>query len=688
MTQQLQIIGRYQIKSEIGRGGLSTVYLAFDPNLQRQLVVKTLIRERLETQDSIVRFSREAQVVASLEHPAIVPVYDFGVEKGLTYTVMRYMEGGSLEDRLKEGPIPVNEASRILSRVASALDSAHQKGIIHRNIKPSNILFDAYGEAFLSDFGMANIIDQRLVTDSALVGAPAYIAPEQVEGRRTDTRADIYQLGVVLFEMLTGKLPYDGETPTMVMLAHMREPIPTLQKFNPALAHEYNKVIARSLAKKPEERYSRTFEMSEEFAKISETVGRGVVLEPVVNPFVVGSPVEGNLFVGREEIFRQLEEIWGDDTKQSVDSVVIFGHRRMGKTSILLNMQQRFGDETLITFASMQRAGRINNTGELLSYFALTLFDALEDAGYPGLDEPGQDAFSGNGYQTFNRFLRSVRRTFLEPATENQKNPSFLDRIFGKGKANAKKKPRLSRVILAIDEFELIEDAIADGRVDNVFLEFLRGVIHSERWLILALAGLHTLEEMTADYWNPLFASVTPVRVSFMSRGATANLLAEPAENFPLEFTNATVDRLFGLVQGQPYLTQLIAHSLVRNYNQKVFEEGESRSTRFEPMDIDEIVNSPEFYEQGSYYFSGVWGQAERSAPPGQLEILKSIARSKSPVRIENLVTTTKLDNMTVEACLTTLKKHDVITIIFEDTYTFAVPLMRNWIQRNKLASE
>jgi serine/threonine protein kinase len=677
-------IGRYQIRSEIGRGGASTVYLAYDPNLRRELVVKTLHKELLNAPAFRARFEREALFVARLEHPAIVPVYDFGVHEDQPYMAMRHMTGGSLFDRFEGKAVPPEEVRPILFRIASALDSAHERGIVHRNIKPSNILFDAYGESFLSDFGIAHLMEQSWLTGSTLFGAPAYMAPEQVLGKELDGRTDIYQLGVVLFELLTGQLPYSADTPMRVAIMQVQEPIPSLLKFNPALSPEYDKIIARAMAKDPEKRFSSTVKMSEVFATIIDTVGRGVFAKPIDNPFVVGSPVEGSLFVGREEIFRQLEEIWGNDAKQSVDSAVLFGHRRMGKTSILHNLQRRFGEDTLIAVFTMQRAGRLKSTGELLSYIALSLFDALEDAGYHGLQEPVPDTFDENGYQTFNRFLRSVHRSFVHPGAIEQKKSSLFSRFFDKVKQPQDKKPDLTRIILAIDEFELIEDAIADGRVDAEILSFLRGVIHSERWLILALAGLHTLEEMTADYWNPLYASVTPVRVSFMSRAATANLLTEPAEDFPLEFTNATIDRLFALVQGQPYLTQLIAHSLVRNYNQKVFEEGAIRTTRFAPEDVDDIVNSPDFYEQGNYYFSGVWGQAEQSEPEGQLALLKSIARSIEPVHVDSLVATTHSSETAVRACLATLSQHDVVKVDNEGRCDFAVPLMRHWIREYK----
>jgi hypothetical protein len=333
----------------------------------------------------------------------------------------------------------------------------------------------------------------------------------------------------------------------------------------------------------------------------------------------------------------------------------------------------------------MQRAGLINSTGDLLSYLALTLYDALEDVGFHDLQQPDPVVFEQTGYQAFNRFLRSVYKTLARQNVLPKKR-SIFERIFpGFSKIEQTKKSNLTRVILAIDEFELIETAITNGRVDAEFLDYLRGVIHSEPWLILILAGLHTLEEMTADYWNPLFASVTPVRVSFLSRADTANLLAKPTVDFPLEFTNAAVDRIYSLVRGQPYLTQLIGHHLVRNYNQKLYEQGELYTNYFTPEDVDHLVALPDFYEQGHYYFEGVWGQAEQSEPEGQLAIVTALARADEPLAVHALTIAAHLNETEVAKSLTTLRQHDVVRAEGDGRYDFAVPLMRRWLREVKL---
>jgi serine/threonine protein kinase len=252
-----QRFGRYEIKAEIGRGGMATVYHAYDPRFEREVAIKVLPREMLHDPQFRTRFEREAKTIAMLEHPAIVPVYDFGEEDGQPYFVMRYMTGGSLSERLKNGPLPLKEAARILEHIAPALDEAHAKGIIHRDLKPGNILFDQYNEPYISDFGIAKFAaSQTNVTGSAIVGTPAYMSPEQAQGEGSvDGRSDIYGLGVILFEMLTGIQPYQGNTPMSVVVKHITEPVPHILDVLPSLPPALETVIEKAMAKDRDQRF-------------------------------------------------------------------------------------------------------------------------------------------------------------------------------------------------------------------------------------------------------------------------------------------------------------------------------------------------------------------------------------------------------------------------------------------------
>ncbi len=258
-------IGRYEIKQEIGRGGMATVFEAHDPLFERTVALKMLPREFMHEAEFRARFTREARTIATLEHPAIVPVYDFGEENGQPYLVMRLMTGGSLSDRLADGPIPIDEAAVILKRLGSALDRAHSMGIIHRDLKPSNVLFDSYGDAFLADFGIVHVSSSTnaLTASGSLVGTPTYMSPEQVYGdKKLDGRSDIYALGVILFQMLTGNTPYDADTPARMMMKHVMDPVPQILSVRPDLPPACNEIINKAMAKERDQRFSTATDLS------------------------------------------------------------------------------------------------------------------------------------------------------------------------------------------------------------------------------------------------------------------------------------------------------------------------------------------------------------------------------------------------------------------------------------------
>jgi serine/threonine protein kinase len=267
-----QKFGRYEIKSELGRGGMATVFHAYDPSFERDVAIKVLPAAFLHDPQFRTRFEREAKMIASLEHPAIVPVYDFGEEDGQPYIVMRYMSGGSLADQLKQGAMPLDETARIISRLAPALDAAHARSIVHRDLKPGNVLFDQYGNAFLSDFGIARLSQEggATLTGSAIVGTPAYMSPEQVQGDKAiDGRSDIYAVGVLVYQMLTGQMPYQADTPAKVMLMHLLEPVPQITAARQDVPEGCEQLIQRAMAKDPNDRYATTNELATALENLS-----------------------------------------------------------------------------------------------------------------------------------------------------------------------------------------------------------------------------------------------------------------------------------------------------------------------------------------------------------------------------------------------------------------------------------
>ena len=262
-------IGRYEVEKELMQGGMGVIFLARDPYIQRHVVVKVLMYKH--TLDEVYRefFQQEAELIAALEHPCIVPIYDFGWHGQQPYIVMRYMAGGSLEDKMKKEAIKPAEIGHIITRIAEALDAAHAKKIIHRDVKPSNFLYDATGEIFLSDFGIAK---SKPFTDNEgdwLVGTPAYMCPELVLGHSTDGRADVYSLGIVLYRLLTGQLPFQADSTTSLINAHVDLPVPDLRLIKGNLPAAWQEVAAKALAKNPDDRYATAGELAQEVAQIS-----------------------------------------------------------------------------------------------------------------------------------------------------------------------------------------------------------------------------------------------------------------------------------------------------------------------------------------------------------------------------------------------------------------------------------
>jgi predicted Ser/Thr protein kinase len=261
-------IGRYEVKSELGRGGMATVFCAHDPSFDRDVAVKVLPREFLHDPQFRGRFEREIKTVAQLEHPAIVPVYDVGEDDGQPFFVMRQMTGGSLSDWLKQGAFSLQDTARIVERLAKALTYAHKKGIVHRDLKPGNVLFDNNGEPFITDFGVAKLVESASnMTGSGIVGTPAYMSPEQAQSGKVDSRSDIYGMGVIIYEMLTGSQPYKADTPMSVVIKHITDPVPEILRDRPDLPPEVDAVIKQAMDKDPEKRYPTMIDLAKALNK-------------------------------------------------------------------------------------------------------------------------------------------------------------------------------------------------------------------------------------------------------------------------------------------------------------------------------------------------------------------------------------------------------------------------------------
>ncbi len=251
-------LGTYQILEQLGEGGMATVYKAYDLKLERHVAIKVIRTDKKTSENFLKRFEREAKTLAKLAHPNIVGILDYGEQEGVPYLVMEYVPGGTLADRLGR-VFSVEETAGLLLPVARALENAHQQGILHRDVKPSNIMITATGEPMLSDFGLAKILEekegQKLTTTGVGIGTPAYMAPEQVKGEHCDGRTDEYSLGIVFYEMVTGRTPYQATTPMAVAVKHISDPLPDPHKFKADLSDEAVAFLKKVLTKEPENRF-------------------------------------------------------------------------------------------------------------------------------------------------------------------------------------------------------------------------------------------------------------------------------------------------------------------------------------------------------------------------------------------------------------------------------------------------
>ena len=250
-------LGSYAILAWVGAGGMSTVHRSIDLRNGQVVAMKLLSPQVARDPTFKARFRREVRLLQQLQHPNIVPILDFGEVAGQAYIVMPFMASGTLADRMRQGPVPPDEYARMIVQISSALEFAHQAGVVHRDVKPSNLLLDRDNNALLSDFSFAHIDDATSnLTGSAVIGTPAYMSPEQCRGDGVDGRSDQYSLAIMAYQLATGRLPYEAESAIAVAIMHVNDPLPDPRSLNPSISQDLSAVLVRALSKDPHERFA------------------------------------------------------------------------------------------------------------------------------------------------------------------------------------------------------------------------------------------------------------------------------------------------------------------------------------------------------------------------------------------------------------------------------------------------
>lgn len=396
-------IGKYQLHESLGSGGMASVYRASQMPLGRTVAVKVLHPHLTQQESFRSRFLREAKAVASLRHPQIVQMYDYDFQDGICYMALEFLDGGSLEDHLTalqaqtDGPVslPLKEALAITRQMADALDFAHKQRVVHRDIKPANMMRTSDGRTVLTDFGIATVLHEtRLTVDGGTSGTPSYMSPEQALGERGDERSDIYSLGAVLYELVTGRLPFEADTLYGLIMMHVNEPPPPASQVNPDVPLGVEQIIQKAMAKDPVDRYQTAAELAADLEAVE--AGRAVeILLP--QPAAAGQPA-----VEQHQIPRW---VWG--TAAVVGAVVL------GAVAILFgsgSAQRQSGVQTATAIAQAQVAmaataeaaqAAVLSTSATATAQALAAFEEEPDftssmAAQTQVDEPVVDAFDRN----------------------------------------------------------------------------------------------------------------------------------------------------------------------------------------------------------------------------------------------------------------------------------------------------
>jgi transcriptional regulator with XRE-family HTH domain len=542
----------YALAERIGMGGMGSVYRAVQPNVDREVAVKIILPAFANHPDFIRRFEAEAQLVARLEHPHIVPLYDYWREPGVAYLVMRLLRGGNVQNLLGQGPIPIETTAHMLEQICSALTAAHRIGVIHRDLKPANVLLDDDSNAYLADFGIAKNLGnpdyENQTQVDAIIGSPQYMSPEQIRSLSVRPQTDVYCLGVMLYEMLTGALPFTGPTPFDLIQQHVNTPMPPLSARRAGLPSALDTVIARATAKDPDERYADALTLFQEFRQaLGRLEGDRVPVIAyeeedtnieIANPFKglrAFAEADADNFFGRETLVQQLLARLAEGGELSRFLGVI-GPSGSGKSSVV-------------------RAG---------------LVPALRRGGLPGSENwfvvdmlPGKHPFE--------ELEASLLRVAVNPPE------SLLSQLKDGARGLLRAVHRILpaddsvELVLIIDQFEEVFTLIEDEAERALLLESLATAVLDERSrlrVIITLRADFTDKPLRyvdfGELLNRRFEFVLPLTADELERA-----VAGPAQRVGLKLEKGLVSTIIRDTGNQPGALPLLQYALSELYDKR-----------------------------------------------------------------------------------------------------------------------
>ncbi len=569
-----QTVKGYELHELIGAGGFGAVYRAHQPVLRRDVAMKIILPEYANHPEFIRRFEFEAQLVARLEHIHIVSLYDYWREPDGAFLVMRWLRGGSLRDRLREGPIPNDDAVRIVRQVASALAAAHRRGVVHRDIKPDNILFDEEENAYLADFGIAK--DLRLTAeedddefDGSLTGSPFYLSPEQAQAQPVTPQTDIYSLGIVIYEMLTGQPPFSAEENLVaLLLRHINDPLPPLAHLRPDLPAEVEDVLQRATAKDPAERYADALALAKAFRRAlkgaqedearAQPAEQGAAVDDVL---VITKPLSAStlIIVGDEEIVNPYK---GLQPFEEADADDFFGRDKL--IDRLLD-RLREGADALGRFLAV-----IGPSGSgKSSVVKAGVIPALRRGALPGSERwfmvemvPGADPFG------------ELASALLAVATAPPQDLQARLRADVRGLVDVVNEilpDDQAELVLVVDQFEEVFTLTEDEATRAHFLELLHTAVTSPE------SRLRVIVTMRADFYDrpllyPQFGELVRKRnevVLPLSADEMREAIIGPAERVGVTVETGLVAAIVADIAEQPGALPLLQYALTEVFERR-----------------------------------------------------------------------------------------------------------------------